>query len=124
MELLVIAQMDEIIPKMGISKRPSSSLIPGSKPNNAADSGPGKLGYPITFKHIGKGGYDCTLYATTPVQKKKWIEHIEAQQSLLKSRSNFYNKTILCDNFFTVTNKVNCLVPIGKLLLPLEIEHS
>ena len=31
LELLIITQMEEIIPKLGISKRPSSSLIPGAK---------------------------------------------------------------------------------------------
>ena len=31
LELLVITQMDEVIPKLGIAKRPSSSLIPGAK---------------------------------------------------------------------------------------------
>ena len=116
LELLVITQMDEVIPKLGISKRPSSSLIPGAK---AAINGPkaatsGKEGYPITFQHIGKGGYDMTLYAMSTISRRKWMENIEEQQEKLRSRGNFYTKTVLCDNFFTAAHKVNCLVPIGK----------
>ena len=116
LELLVITQMDEVIPRLGISKRPSSSLIPGAK---AAINGPkaatsGKEGYPITFQHIGKGGYDMTLYAMSTISRRKWMENIEEQQEKLRSRGNFYTKTVLCDNFFTSAHKVNCLVPIGK----------
>lgn len=114
LELLVITQMDEVIPKLGISKRPSSSLIPGAK---AAINGPkaatsGKEGYPITFQHIGKGGYEMTLYAMSTISRRKWMENIEEQQEKLRSRGNFYTKTVLCDNFFTAAHKVNCLVPI------------
>ena len=116
LELLVITQMDEVIPKLGISKRPSSSLIPGAK---AAINGPkaatsGKEGYPITFQHIGKGGYDMTLYAMSTISRRKWMENIEEQQDKLRSRGNFYTKNVLCDNFFTAAHKVNCLVPIGR----------
>jgi len=116
LELLIITQMDEVIPRLGISKRPSSSLIPGAK---AAINGPkaatsGKEGFPITFRHIGKGGYDLTLYASTHIQRRKWMENIEEQQEKLRSRGNFYTKAVLCDNFFTSAHKVNCLVPIGK----------
>ncbi len=100
---------------MGIAKRPSSSLIPGAKNGlNAPRAAPtGKEGFPITFKHLGKGGYELTLYAMSHIQRRKWMEHIEGQQSKLRERSNFYNKTVLCDGFFNANNRVNCLVPIG-----------
>lgn len=114
LELLVITQMDEIIPRPGL-KRPSSSLLPGVK--NAAVNGPKaapgtKEGYPITFRHIGKGGYELTLYALSHIQRRKWMEHIEGQQSKLRERGNFYTKTVLCENFFSSLHKVNCLVPV------------
>ena len=117
LELLVITQMDEVIPKPGL-KRPSSSLIPGVK--NAAINGPKaapgtKEGFPITFRHIGKVGYELTLYALSHIQRRKWMENIEGQQSKLRERGNFYTKTTLCENFFSSVHKVNCLVPIGKL---------
>lgn len=114
LELLIITQMDEVIPRPGL-KRPSSSLLPGVK--NAAVNGPKaapgtKEGYPITFRHIGKGGYELTLYALSHIQRRKWMEHIEGQQSKLRERGNFYTKTVLCENFFSSLHKVNCLVPV------------
>ena len=116
LELLVITQMEEVIPKLGISKRPSSSLTLGAKAAlNAPKTNPAaKEGYPITFRHLGKGGYELTLYALSHIQRRKWMEHIEGQQSKLRERSNFYTKTVLCNGFFTSVNKVNCLVPIGE----------
>ncbi|KAI9776838.1 MAG: RHO1 GDP-GTP exchange protein 2 [Peltula sp. TS41687] len=110
LELLLIVQMDEVIPRIGISKRPSSGLIAGAKTTLTDPTA--KQGFPITFKHLGKGGYELTLYATTQVQRRKWMEHIESQQNALRSRSNFFTKTILSDRFFTLSNRVNCLVPI------------
>ena len=111
LELLVIAEMGEVIPRLGIAKRSSSSLMPLAKPS--ASSNPGqKEVYPITFRHLGKGAYELQLYATSAVQRKKFIELVEEQQSKLRQRSsNFYTKTILCSNFFNSTNRVNCLVP-------------
>ena len=111
LELLMIAEMDQVIPKIGLPKRPSSSLIPGAK--SSASTQPGdKQAFPITFKHLGKGGYELPLYASSLTQRKKFIEKVEEQQSRLRERnSNFYTKTILCEGFFNATNRVNCLVP-------------
>ncbi|CAL5872059.1 uncharacterized protein PFLUO_LOCUS6316 [Penicillium psychrofluorescens] len=111
LELLVIAQMDEVVPRLGIAKRPSSGLLANRAVVNAPPAKDGQL--PITFRHLGKGGYEQTLYATTPAQRRKFIELVEEQQRKLWERnSNFYNKTILSQNFFTAINRVNCLVPI------------
>jgi RHO1 GDP-GTP exchange protein 1/2 len=111
LELLVIVEMDQIIPRLGIAKRTSSSLIASSK--SATASAPGeKQVFPITFRHLGKGAYELQLYATSSVQRKKFIEKVEEQQSQLRERnSNFYIKTILSEGFFNVNNRVNCLVP-------------
>lgn len=116
LELLIITQMEEVIPKLGISKRPSSSLIPGAKAaiNGPKAAGGAKEGFPMTFRHIGKGGFELTLYAGSTIARRKWMENIETQQAKLRARGNFYTKTVLCDNFFTNAHKVNCLVPIGK----------
>lgn len=126
LELLSITQMDEVIPKLGISKRPSSSLIPGVKttPNNPKAAQNTKEGYPITFKHIGKGGFEQTLYATSQIARRKWMENIEGQQSKLRERGNFFTKTILCENFFSAAHKVNCLVPIGKPCIGIHLRRG
>ena len=116
LELLLITQMDEVIPKLGIAKRPSSSLIPGVKatPNGPKAAGGAKEGFPMTFRHIGRGGFDLTLFATSHVSRRKWMEAVEAQQAKLRDRGNFFTKSVLCDDYFTSAHKVNCLVPIGK----------
>ncbi|KAJ5689482.1 Rho1 guanine nucleotide exchange factor 1 [Penicillium macrosclerotiorum] len=111
LELLVIAQMDEVIPRLGISKRPSSSLLSNKVAPNPPPAKDGQL--PITFRHLGKGGYEQTLYATSPTQRRKFIEMVEEQQRKLWERnSNFYNKTVLCESFFSAINRVNCCVPV------------
>ncbi|KIX94253.1 uncharacterized protein Z520_09963 [Fonsecaea multimorphosa CBS 102226] len=111
LELLVIAEMDQVIPRLGLAKRSSSSLIPGNKPSTSSTPGQKEV-YPITFRHLGKGAYELQLYATSITQRKKFIELVEEQQSKLRDRSSaFYTKTILCENFFNAQNRVNCLVP-------------
>jgi hypothetical protein len=114
LELLVITQMDEIIPKMGISKRPSANLmgaraIAAATPRNDATK---QQGHPITFKHLGKGGYELTLYASTPISQQKWMEHIESQQRSLRERSNIFTKTIINEGFFNPSIRVTCAVPM------------
>ncbi|KAF3480102.1 uncharacterized protein GIQ15_05449 [Arthroderma uncinatum] len=113
LELLVITQMEEVLPKLGIHKRPTAAgLIPGGRAVNATPTS-AKDGLPVTFRHLGKGGYDITLHATSQTQRKRFIELVEEQQRKLRERnSNFYSKTTLCENFFSAVNRINCLVPI------------
>ncbi|KAL4808705.1 CNH domain-containing protein [Aspergillus unguis] len=110
LELLVIPQMDEVVPKPGIQKRPSSGLLANRAATNPAAA---KDTLPITFRHLGKGGYEQTLYASSSQQRKKFLELVDEQQTKLRERnSNFYNKNIICEKFFNAVNRVNCLVPI------------
>jgi hypothetical protein len=113
LELLSIREMDEVIPKLGIAKRPSSSLIPGAK--STTNDSSKKEGFPITFRHLGKGGYELTLYANTAGARNKWMEHIGDQQAILRKRGDFYNRSILSSNFFSASNRVNCVAPFGSL---------
>jgi hypothetical protein len=119
LELLVVAQMDEVLPKPGIAKRPSSSLTLSSLGARAALNTPkpaagGKEGFPITFRYLGKPQYEITLYAPNMITRTKLMENIESQQNSVRDRVNVYTKTILCEGFFSFQTKVNCLVPIGK----------
>lgn len=111
LELLSIKEMDEVMPKAGVVKRPSSSLIPGAK-MTTSDSAK-KEGFPITFKHIGKGGYELTLYANTAGSRNKWMEFIGDQQAILRKRGDFYNRSVLSSSFFSANNRVNCVAPFG-----------
>lgn len=119
LELLNIAEMNEILPnRAGMIKRPSSGLTLSSRTTTMTsqmtrDSGK-HPGYPITFEHLGKDGYKITLYASTPIQQQKIIEHIDAQQQLLSNRTQIYTKTIINQGFFNSIIRVHCCVPIGK----------
>ncbi|KAK6532797.1 RHO1 GDP-GTP exchange protein 2, variant 2 [Arthrobotrys megalospora] len=113
LELLIINEMAEVLPERGI-KRPPSSLLPKTGNQQKTDTN-AKGGYPITFQYLGKRGYILSLFAATVVGRRKWMEHIETQQTALRDRSNIFTKTVLSDDFFNFgTNKVNCLVPMGK----------
>src|SRR5256885_227417 len=107
--------MGEVLPNAKGIKRPPSSLIPGAKNTSGPKADPNAKGYPITFQHLGRRGYTLSLWATTVVGRRKWMEHIEAQQIALRERSNIFTKTVLCEEFFNVnSNKVMCLVPMGE----------
>lgn len=115
--LLVIAQMDEYNPKHSLAKRPSSSLIPGSRSVSGIvpKQEPNKQsGYPITFRHLGRGGFESTLYATSPIQREKWLKMVDNQQQILRERSNIFSKTVINEGFFSAGLRVNCCVPIGE----------
>lgn len=118
--LLVINQADEVIPRLGLAKRPSSSLIPArAHPQSSlpkADSAK-QQGNPITFRHLGRGGFDITLYATSPIQREKWIKLINDQQEIMREHRNIFKKTVINEGFFGPGLKINCCVSIGKLLL-------
>lgn len=113
LELLVITQMDEVLPKLGITKRPSSSMIPGARTISSTNTKK-EEGYPLTFKRLGKGGYELTLYCISQIQREKWMEHIHTQQLKLRERSNIFTKTNISEGFFTAAVRVNCCVPIGS----------
>ena len=118
LELLVITQMDEVLPRLGIAKRPSSSMIAGAR--TITTGAPKDQGHPLTFKRLGKGGFDLTLFCTSQIQREKWLEHIHGQQEKLRERSNIFTKTNINEGFFTAAVRVNCCVPIDgarKLVL-------
>jgi hypothetical protein len=111
LELLSIKEMEEVIPQQGAVKRSSSSLIPALR-SNTTDSKKGE-GWPITFRHLGKAGYELTLYASNQSARQKFLENIDKSQQKLRGRADFFNTTIVSSNFFTAFNKVNCVAPYG-----------
>jgi RHO1 GDP-GTP exchange protein 1/2 len=119
LELLTIAEMNEILPnRVGMIKRPSSGLTLGGRTTTmtsqaSRDSSKAPV-YPITFEHLGKDGYKITLYCSTQIQQQKLIEHIDTQQQVLSARANIYTKKIVSEGFFTAQIRVFCCAPIGK----------
>ncbi|KYG46662.1 hypothetical protein M433DRAFT_64713 [Acidomyces richmondensis BFW] len=117
LELLQIKEMDTVLPRMGISKRPSSSMVPGLGRSQAAarvGASDGTGGYPITFKGLGKGGYELTLYCTSQIQREKWMEHILTQKERLSERHKIFTMTKLNEGYFSSTQggRINCCRPI------------
>lgn len=98
LELLVISEMDQLLPRQGVAKRSSTNLISARTQTMTAQN-PKDIaakGYPLTFKHIGKGGYELTLFCSTAIQQQKWVEHVDNQQQALRQRGgSIYTKTIL-----------------------------
>ncbi|KAM3469737.1 hypothetical protein MY8738_010008 [Beauveria namnaoensis] len=117
LELLAIREMDEVIPLQGSIKRSSSSLIPSIR-TTTSDTKKGE-GWPITFRHLGKAGYEQTLYASNQAARKKWLQFIDNAQQRLRARADFFNTTTMSSNFFGGTNQVNCVTPFdgGRKLL-------
>ena len=110
LELLSIREMEEVIPQTGM-KRSSSSLLPVIRTNHA-DNRRGE-GWPITFRHLGKAGYELTVYASSQAARKKWLEYIDTAQQRLRARADF-NTTVISSNFFVGANRINCVTPFGK----------
>ncbi|EAA36572.3 hypothetical protein GE21DRAFT_2052 [Neurospora crassa] len=107
LELLSIKEMEEIIPS-GAVKRSSSSLLPALRTTTDAKKGDG---WPITFRHLGKNGYELTVYASNQAGRQKWLEFIDAAQQQLRARADFLNTTIISYGYFAGPNKVNCATP-------------
>ncbi|KAL2130784.1 hypothetical protein VTI74DRAFT_5945 [Chaetomium olivicolor] len=116
LELLSIKEMEEVIPQGGAVKRSSSSLLPLRNAGNETKKGEG---WPVTFRHLGKNGYEVTLYASNQSGRQKWLEYIDAAQQRLRARADFLNMTVISSGFFTGQNKVNCVAPFdgGRKLI-------
>lgn len=112
LELLAIKEMDEVIPDASGVKRSSTSLIPALRTNNTEKK---SSEWPITFRHLGKAGYELTVFASNQAGRKKWLEYISSAQQRLRGRADFFNTSIMSSNFFQGTNHINCVTPFGKL---------
>jgi len=116
LELLSIKEMEEVIPQSGSMKRSSSSLLPALRASDNTKKGEG---WPITFRHLGKLGYELTLYAANQSARQKWLEFIDDAQQRLRARADFLNTTVLSAGFFSASNRVNCVAPFdgGRKLI-------
>ncbi len=123
LELLMITSAGEDFgPRTSsLVKRPSSSLLSSSAKSNTIGgmsipvprrAEKTEQGYAMTLAHLGRRGYEITLYSSTHVGRRKWVEHIESQKKILRDKSAIFNKEILNSRFFSGGNRVNCLVPI------------
>ncbi|CAG8475293.1 16501_t:CDS:10, partial [Racocetra persica] len=92
------------------AKRPQSILhgMPGK--GQAATRGNSSNQFALTLCCLGKKGFAVTLYATTIIGRKKWIEHIEKQKEL-NEKGKVFEKTVLIEKrHFHETHKILCAV--------------
>ncbi|CAB4399307.1 unnamed protein product [Rhizophagus irregularis] len=87
------------------NKRPPS-ILPGKNPTVVR--GNGDKQYALTFGRLGKQSFTVTLYATTFISRRKWIEHIEKQKEIINDKSKVFERGISLEKLSTGPNKVNC----------------
>ncbi|CAO1626941.1 unnamed protein product [Sympodiomycopsis kandeliae] len=119
LELLIVTVYDEVPtgkgnatrPKSVMSKTSTGNRLSGGVPTGSTPKQDAKTGYALTFTYLGRKGYTLTLWASTFVGRRKWFEHIETRQDILRQRSNIFDTITLSESFFVGPNKVNCSVP-------------
>jgi hypothetical protein len=118
LELLIVTSPDD----MHNSSRSTSHSIKGKGIQKSASSKStkdlvpkpeSKHGYSLTLTHLGRKGYTMTLWAPTFAGRRKWLEHIDAQQQSLRDRSRIFETVTITEHFFGGINKLNCAAPYG-----------
>ncbi|EJD07321.1 CNH-domain-containing protein [Fomitiporia mediterranea MF3/22] len=122
LELLLIACPDEIPANAArhqqgkalnktLTKRNSFNKNLPPPPPTIAPIKPSKDGFSITFVHLGRKYYQLTLWASTQVNRRKWLDVIHKQQEVMRERSMVFDTVTLSEGFFTGPNRVNCAAP-------------
>ncbi|GAA6059873.1 hypothetical protein JCM10212_007078 [Sporobolomyces blumeae] len=121
LELLVVAATDDAATARSGVVRPKSLMARGSSSRStssatAKDPPPGvdknsKQGFAMTFIHLGRRGYQITLWASTWTARKKWLEKIEERQNELRERSLVFETVPLSAGYFVGTNRLTCAAP-------------
>ncbi|KIP07120.1 hypothetical protein PHLGIDRAFT_71560 [Phlebiopsis gigantea 11061_1 CR5-6] len=70
-----------------------------------------KGGFSITFVRLGREYYEITLWASTYISQRKWVENITKQQDMMRERSLIFETLTLNEGFFIGPNRVNCAAP-------------
>ena len=66
--------------------------------------------------HLGRKFYQITLWASTYVSQRKWVEAISKQQEMMKQRSTVFDTISISEGFFIGANRVNCAAPFCEYL--------
>ncbi|KAL8280023.1 hypothetical protein RQP46_007604 [Phenoliferia psychrophenolica] len=119
LELLVVAPLDDSAAARGGAVRPKSLISRGSNPKYPANPPPGvdkhsKNGFAMTFIHLGRRGYQITLWSSSWAGRKKWLEKIEGRQLELRDRSLVFETRALSAGYFVGTNRVTCAAPFDN----------
>ncbi|GAA5999873.1 uncharacterized protein JCM10292_003517 [Rhodotorula paludigena] len=119
LELLVVAPVDDLASARGGVARPRSLMARNASsvkiPATASQPPPGadknKQGFAFTCIHLGRRGYQITLWAATWTARKKWLEKIEERQNELRERSLVFETLPLSAGYFVGTNRLTCAAP-------------
>ncbi|TDL23883.1 CNH-domain-containing protein [Rickenella mellea] len=122
LELLLISAPDETttgrqggkaqlktLTKRNSFGKSNASPTPPAPPAKAS----AKDGFSITFVHLGRKYYQITLWASTHVGRRKWVENITRQQEIMRERSLIFDTVTLSEGFFHGVNRVNCAAPFN-----------
>jgi hypothetical protein len=93
-------------------------MLTKSSPNAvSAPPKDSKGGFSITVVHLGRKYYQMTLWASTYVNQRKWVETITKQQEVMKQRSMIFETSTISENFFVGVNRVNSAAPFCELIV-------
>ncbi|WWD03483.1 hypothetical protein V865_001535 [Kwoniella europaea PYCC6329] len=129
LELLVLVTPDDSYNSSKLSaSRAANKLMP--RQSNASSSNhtnnskavlanppkpESKHGFSLTVVHLGKKGYSMQLWVDTYMSRKKWLESIDKQQTILRERSCVFVSETITEGGPTFTGnglrKVNCVSP-------------
>ncbi|KAH9913549.1 CNH-domain-containing protein [Epithele typhae] len=107
--LLVSAPDDYALPRSNNAKQ--RQLVKNSPHAPVVPVKDVKGGFSLTFVHLGRKYYHITLWASTYVSQRKWVEHIQKQQDMMRERSNIFETVTISEGFFVGVNRVNCAAP-------------
>ncbi|KAH9832563.1 CNH-domain-containing protein [Rhodofomes roseus] len=113
LELLLVSAPDEF-PTGKPKDREKQKLLKNSPHAPAVAVKESKGGFSITFVHLGRKYYQMTLWASTYVSQRKWVENIQKQQDLMHERSLVFETETLSEGFFLGPNRVNCAAPFNN----------
>lgn len=133
LELLLVVAPDEITPTRGANNRSHRALTkrnsftknaPPAPPKFDLVKGSSKDGFSIMFVHLGRKSYQVTLWASTQVNRRKWLEVIHKQQDIMRERSMVFDTVTISEGFFSGINKVLCAAPFGALVIVAKLVYT
>ncbi|WVR07809.1 hypothetical protein IAU60_004852 [Kwoniella sp. DSM 27419] len=116
LELLVLVTPDDNYNsgRLSATRNKLVTRQSGGKSSTAVNVPPkpeSKHGFSMTVIHLGKKGYSMQLWVDTYVSRKKWLENIDKQQTILRERSCVFVSETITEGTFGGLRKVNCISP-------------
>ncbi|KAI1791833.1 CNH-domain-containing protein [Ganoderma leucocontextum] len=113
LELLLVSAPDDYATTKPVNAR-QRQLVKNSPHAPVVPVRDTKGGFSLTFVHLGRKYYQITLWASTYVSQRKWVENIQKQQDAMRERSNVFETVTLSEGFFVGVTRVNCAAPFNQ----------